>query len=73
VGLFVGSINFMVIIPNRLFFLIGWDGLGVISFVLVIYYQNNVSLCGGIMTCLSNRVGDVFLIVSLIVLGSCGR
>lgn len=61
------SINLLIFIPNSLFLLIGWDGLGVMSFLLVIYYQNAYSLSGGMVTALTNRIGDVFLILSFVL------
>lgn len=63
--LFILSINFLVYIPNLVALLLGWDGLGIVSFVLVIYYQNPRSLAAGIVTALANRVGDVILILSI--------
>lgn len=44
---------------------IGWDGLGVTSFLLVIYFKNRKSLRGGTITALINRVGDCFFLVCL--------
>ena len=63
--LFVISINFLIYIPHMMGLLLGWDGLGLVSFVLVIYYQNSKSLAAGIITALSNRVGDVILLLSI--------
>ena len=63
--LFILSMNFLIFIPNLIRLLIGWDGLGIISFLLVIFYQNNKSLGSGIITFISNRVGDGLLIVSI--------
>nr|QLY89869.1 NADH dehydrogenase subunit 5 [Viviparus viviparus] len=72
VMLFVLSMNLLVFIPSLPALLLGWDGLGIVSFVLVIYYQNNKSLGAGMLTILANRVGDVMILVSigmLVILG----
>jgi len=45
--------------------LLGWDGLGLTSFILVIYYQNNKSLAAGLITAFSNRVGDALLLIAI--------
>uniref|UniRef100_UPI0030FE89BA NADH dehydrogenase subunit 5 n=1 Tax=Phyllodoce medipapillata TaxID=868040 RepID=UPI0030FE89BA len=65
VMLFVLSMNFLIYIPHLMGLLLGWDGLGIVSFVLVIYYQNPKSLAAGMITALSNRVGDVMLLLSI--------
>lgn len=51
---------------NLIAIILGWDGLGVTSYLLVIYYQRWKSYSAGILTALRNRVGDV-----LIILGVC--
>lgn len=63
--LFVTSINLLIFIPNLICLLIGWDGLGLISFILVIYYQNHKSCAAGLVTAFSNRIGDVMLLISI--------
>nr|YP_009378344.1 NADH dehydrogenase subunit 5 [Solemya velesiana]ARH10776.1 NADH dehydrogenase subunit 5 [Solemya velesiana] len=65
VMLFVMSMNLLVFIPNMASLLIGWDGLGIVSFALVIYYENPKSLAAGMITALANRIGDVMLIIAI--------
>lgn len=63
--LFILSINFLIYIPSLPALLLGWDGLGIVSFALVIYYQNSKSLAAGILTIMINRIGDVIILVSV--------
>ncbi len=63
--LFVLSINFFIFSSNLFRLLLGWDGLGLTSFILVIYYQNKKSLGAGIITALSNRIGDVRILIAI--------
>jgi len=65
VSLFVGSIFLIIFSPNLIRILLGWDGLGLVSYCLVIYYQNVKSSSAGIITILSNRVGDVAILVRI--------
>nr|AYQ18988.1 NADH dehydrogenase subunit 5 [Lampyridae sp. 2 ACP-2013] len=65
VFLFVMSMMFLIISPNLISILLGWDGLGLVSYCLVIYYQNNKSLNAGMLTALSNRIGDVGILLSI--------
>jgi len=71
--LFVLSILFLIICPNVLCILLGWDGLGLVSYLLVIYYQNFKSFRSGIITALTNRVGDVFILTRISLFFSYGR
>nr|WHM51817.1 NADH dehydrogenase subunit 5 [Stolotermes victoriensis] len=61
--MFVASMMFLIISPNMVSILLGWDGLGLVSYCLVIYYQNVSSYNAGMLTALSNRVGDVALLM----------
>nr|AML25580.1 NADH dehydrogenase subunit 5 [Erotylidae sp. BMNH 1274392] len=65
VVMFVLSMMLLIISPNLISILLGWDGLGLVSYCLVIYYQNVKSFNAGMLTALSNRVGDVALLMSI--------
>nr|YP_009073552.1 NADH dehydrogenase subunit 5 [Scirtothrips dorsalis]AIQ81003.1 NADH dehydrogenase subunit 5 [Scirtothrips dorsalis] len=71
--LFVVSMVFLIICPNVFCMLMGWDGLGIISYCLVIYYQNYSSFCSGMITALTNRIGDVFILASIGLFFSLGE
>lgn len=66
--LFIISILILIFRGNLITVLIGWDGLGLVSFLLVIYYINKSSLGGGLITFLTNRIGDAGLILSISLL-----
>nr|YP_010326967.1 NADH dehydrogenase subunit 5 [Polyptychus trilineatus]UNP54224.1 NADH dehydrogenase subunit 5 [Polyptychus trilineatus] len=63
VMLFVFSMVLLIISPNIISILLGWDGLGLVSYCLVIYYQNIKSYNAGMLTALSNRIGDVLILM----------
>nr|YP_010022254.1 NADH dehydrogenase subunit 5 [Asyndetus clavipes]QOL12444.1 NADH dehydrogenase subunit 5 [Asyndetus clavipes] len=63
--LFVLSMMLLIISPNLISILLGWDGLGLVSYCLVIYFQNEKSYNAGMLTALSNRIGDVALLLSI--------
>merc|ERR1711936_359299 len=69
---FVISIYLLILRPNIIRLLLGWDGLGVTSYLLVIFYQSSKSYNAGIFTALTNRLGDVGLLVSLSLILSYG-
>lgn len=51
-----------------MFAMLGWDGLGLVSFFLIVYYQNQSSIVSGVFTLLINRVGDRFFLASLMLI-----
>nr|ALO76183.1 NADH deshydrogenase subunit 5 [Mylabris sp. MYL01] len=65
VVMFVFSMLLLIISPNLISILLGWDGLGLVSYCLVIYYQNVKSLNAGMITALTNRIGDVALLMAI--------
>nr|YP_004021397.1 NADH dehydrogenase subunit 5 [Phobaeticus serratipes]BAJ24537.1 NADH dehydrogenase subunit 5 [Phobaeticus serratipes] len=70
--MFIFSMMFMILSPNLISILLGWDGLGLVSYCLVIYYQNVSSFNAGMITALSNRVGDSLLLMSIAWMFSYG-
>nr|YP_009987525.1 NADH dehydrogenase subunit 5 [Chloriona tateyamana]QBZ37985.1 NADH dehydrogenase subunit 5 [Chloriona tateyamana] len=65
VFLFVLSMFFLIVTPDLLCLMLGWDGLGLVSYCLVIYYQSSSSLSSGYLTLFLNRLGDLFLILCI--------
>jgi len=63
--LFVLSMIILIRSSNLLFTMVGWDGLGVTSYLLVIYYGRRKSYNAGMLTVLRNRFGDVLLMLRI--------
>nr|YP_010953254.1 NADH dehydrogenase subunit 5 [Aoteapsyche colonica]WMQ76509.1 NADH dehydrogenase subunit 5 [Aoteapsyche colonica] len=63
--LFVLSMVLLIFSLNLISILLGWDGLGLVSYCLVIFYQNIKSFNSGMLTILSNRIGDVMLLLAI--------
>jgi len=60
---FIFSIYLLIFRCNLLFMIIGWDGLGVRSYFLVIYFFSIKSYNAGILTVMTNRLGDVIILI----------
>ena len=67
--LFVLSMNMVIFSGRFMTLLVGWDGLGLTSFLLVRHYQNGYAAGARMLTALRNRVGDVFLILLFCLIG----
>nr|YP_009409426.1 NADH dehydrogenase subunit 5 [Anoplocnemis curvipes]ASH96377.1 NADH dehydrogenase subunit 5 [Anoplocnemis curvipes] len=70
--LFIMSMMFMIVSPNLISILLGWDGLGLVSYCLVIYFQNYKSYNAGMLTILTNRIGDVAILLGIAWLFNSG-
>lgn len=70
--LFVLSIAIFILIPHLLAMFIGWDGLGLSSFLLILHYQRPRRLEAGLMTIIINRAGDAFLLITICLWASNG-
>ena len=62
---FIISICLLVLLPNLITLLIGWDGLGLTSYLLVLYYQTPKSQGAAIITAITNRLGDVLILFTI--------
>lgn len=62
---FIFSIYFLILSPNFISILLGWDGLGLSSYLLVIYYGSPKAYNSGIITALTNRLGDALILVRI--------
>lgn len=63
--LFVISIGLLIFSLNLFRLILGWDGLGVTSFLLVNFYSSEKRYNAAIITTITNRLGDVFIIISI--------
>lgn len=70
--LFVLSIIILVFSGSWVIVIVGWDGLGLVSFLLVVYYNNRSSIDSGLITVFTNRLGDCLFILSFIFILYCG-
>nr|AKE49633.1 NADH dehydrogenase subunit 5 [Liposcelis nr. bostrychophila AZ] len=63
--LFIFSMYILIFSFSLSSLLIGWDGLGVTSFLLIFYYHSLKSINSSLITLLINRLGDLFMIFSI--------
>ena len=61
--IFIISILVLCVSRRYIIIFLGWDGLGVTSFFLIMYYNNWKSINNRVLTLLSNRVGDCLILL----------
>ena len=63
--LFIISIVIFVLVPHLLALFLGWDGLGIRRFLLILHYQRRRRLHAAMITILINRLGDGLLLITV--------
>nr|UJH93381.1 NADH dehydrogenase subunit 5 [Neoheterobothrium hirame] len=58
---FLVTMIFLTLTSNLLTSLVFWEYLGIVSFLLILFYQNEVGLRAALVTLITSRVGDIFL------------
>lgn len=66
--LFIFAILILIFSINLWTIIIGWEILGISSFYLIFFYNNNESWIRSIKTFLNNKIGDIFLLITIIIL-----
>ncbi|MCC2637879.1 MAG: nuoL [Moraxellaceae bacterium] len=68
-NLFVASMLFLVLGDNLLFLYLGWEGVGLCSFLLIgFYYKNPANGLAARKAFVVTRVGDTFMAIGLFIL-----
>lgn len=64
---FVLRILWLILNSNFYWIIFGWDGLGVVSFLLIVYYGNFERVTNGLFTIFQNRFGDLFFVLFVVL------
>ncbi len=68
-NLFIASMLFLVLADDLLFVYLGWEGVGLCSYLLIgFYYKDRDNGAAALKAFVVTRVGDVFLAIGLFVL-----
>ena len=63
---FIIRIVWLVINNNFYWIIFGWDGLGIVSYLLIIFYINCQRVNNGLFTLFQNRIGDLFFVLFIV-------
>lgn len=63
---FIVRIIWLILNNNFYWMIFGWDGLGVVSFLLIVFYINRESINNGLFTLFQNRIGDLFFVIFIL-------
>ena len=68
-NLFIASMLFLVLADNLLFMYLGWEGVGLCSYLLIgFYYSNRKNGDAALKAFIVTRIGDVFMAIGLFIL-----
>ena len=73
---FIFRILWLILNNSFYWIILGWDGLGVVSFLLIVFYINHERINNGLFTLFQNRIGDLFFVlfaVGLVEIRIIGR
>nr|AST11140.1 NADH dehydrogenase subunit 5 [Sarcoptes scabiei] len=65
--MFVLSMMILIFSYSWFMVMLGWDGLGMVSFLLVKFFNDKKTLDASMLTVLSNRIGDCLFIISFMM------
>nr|CAD5105737.1 NADH dehydrogenase subunit 5 [Singhiella simplex] len=65
---FMVSMIVLIISPNMISMVLGWEGLGMSSFILIMFYQNKKSMMSAMFTMMMNRIGDATLVMGMVMM-----
>uniref|UniRef100_UPI003D4287CC NADH dehydrogenase subunit 5 n=1 Tax=Geniotrigona thoracica TaxID=395500 RepID=UPI003D4287CC len=70
--MFLFSMIILIVSPNMLTIMLGWDMLGLTSYCLIIYFNKMSSFNSGMTTIILNRLGDVSLLMIISMMSAFG-
>jgi NADH-ubiquinone oxidoreductase chain 5 len=68
INLFILCMIILITTPSLLFLFIGWEGVGISSFLLISFWFNRIETSlGGLLAFIMNRIGDTFYILGILM------